>query len=292
MNTPEPVAFIGLGPMGRAMVGALLSRGHRVTVWNRTPSRADALVGRGAVRAASPAEAVTSAELVILSLTDYDAMYSVLDTVGDALAGRTVVNLSSDSPARTREAARWLADRGADLLVGGVMVPAPMVGTEAARVHYSGPRRLLDAHHDTLAVIGRPDYRGEDHGVAQLWYQAELDVFLTMLNGFAHAAALLDSAGVEATELAPYAAETLALAGAFLDPAARAIVSGVHTDDGANVTMMGASADHVLAASRDAGIDTGLPGAVKAHYDWARAAGYGDLSWTSLYTVIRRPPER
>ena len=54
MSTPTPVTLIGLGPMGQAMVRTLLAAGHPVTVWNRTPSRADALVAEGATRAATP----------------------------------------------------------------------------------------------------------------------------------------------------------------------------------------------------------------------------------------------
>src|SRR5690606_19618343 len=168
----NPVTLIGLGPMGQAMVREFLAAGHPTTVWNRTPGRADALVAAGAVRAETPAEAVAASELVILSLTDYQAMYDILGRAEEALTGRVVANLSSDSPQRTREAAEWLAERGAQLLAGGVMVPAPMVGEEGAYVFYSGPRAVFEAHESTLAVIGRPDYRGEDPALAQLYYQA------------------------------------------------------------------------------------------------------------------------
>ncbi|GLZ81555.1 6-phosphogluconate dehydrogenase [Actinorhabdospora filicis] len=282
------VTVIGLGPMGRAMVNVYLAKGHTVTVWNRTASRADDLVARGAVLAATPAEAVAASDLIVLSLTDYAAMYAILDGVGDALAGRVVVNLSSDSPAASREAGRWLADRGAELLTGGVMVPENMVGTEASFVFYSGPRAIMDAHHDTLDVIGRPHYKGEDLGLAQLWYQALLDVFLTGLSSFAHAAALLASGGVKAEELVPYARENLDLVKLLLAGSATAIDTGDHTDHGANVTMMSATTDHIVAASRDAGIELELPKAVQSHYRRAIEAGHGRDSWTSLYEVIRR----
>lgn len=48
-----PVTLIGLGPMGQAMVGSLLTAGHPVTVWNRTPARAEPVVAAGAVLAAT-----------------------------------------------------------------------------------------------------------------------------------------------------------------------------------------------------------------------------------------------
>lgn len=62
------------------------------------------------------------------------------------------------------------------------MVPAPRVGTDTAFVFYSGPRAVFEAHQPALRVIGRPDYRGEDHALAQLYYQALLDIFLTSLS--------------------------------------------------------------------------------------------------------------
>ena len=282
-----PVTVIGLGPMGQAMVRKFLAAGHPTTVWNRTPSRADALVAEGAGRAATPAEAVAASELVVLSLTDYQAMYDILGQAEDALPGRVVANLSSDSPQRTREAAAWLAERGAQLLAGGVMVPAPMVGEEGAYVFYSGPRDVFDAHEATLGVIGRPDYRGEDPALAQLFYQALLAVFLTALAGELQAAALVKSAGVDAKELAPYMAETLNLAALFTGETAQHVDERSYPGDLSTATMMGATADHIVAASTAAGIDAALPEAVKSLYDRAIAAGHGKDNWTSLYEVIK-----
>ncbi|NME78294.1 NAD(P)-binding domain-containing protein [Rhodococcus sp. 105337] len=125
------LTVIGMGPMGQAMARILLGAGHPVTVWNRTPGRADTLVAAGATRAADPDDAVAASELIILSLTDYRAMYDILEPVDD-LSGRTLVNLISDTPGNTASAAEWVVRRGGRFVAGGIMVPAPMLGTEAA----------------------------------------------------------------------------------------------------------------------------------------------------------------
>ncbi|MEU6641697.1 NAD(P)-binding domain-containing protein [Saccharomonospora sp. NPDC046836] len=288
-NKANAVTVIGLGPMGKAMVRSFLNNGYTTTVWNRTPSRADDLVAEGAVRAGTPAEALTASELVILSLTDYQAMYDILEQAPDALAGRVIVNLSSDTPERSREAAAWLAERGARLLVGGVMVPAPMVGTEAAYVFYSGPRDTFDARVATLRLLGKPDYRGEDHALAQLLYQALLDILLNVLAAILHAAALAGSAGIPAATLMPYVPDMLGLGQSFLDEAAQQVEERTYPGDLSTVIMMGATADHIVTASRQAGIDTTLPEAIKHYYDRAIATGYGKDNWTSLYEVITKP---
>ncbi|AXB43129.1 NAD(P)-dependent oxidoreductase [Amycolatopsis albispora] len=287
-NNPTPVTFIGLGPMGQAMVRVLLTGGHPVTVWNRTASRADGVVAAGAKRADSAADAVAENELVILSLTDYQAMYDILGPLGDVLKGRVVVNLSSDTPSRTREAAEWLAERGAELIAGGVMVPAEMVGQEGSYVFYSGPEAVFERFRDTLALIGRTDHLGADHALAQLFYQAQLDIFLTSLSAYLHANALLEAHGVPAERFWPYAESNFNTIAPIIGEAPGHIDSGEHPGDEANAKMMGATADHIVQASYEAGIDTGLPRAVKDQYDRAIAAGDGAKSWTSLFEQLRR----
>jgi 3-hydroxyisobutyrate dehydrogenase-like beta-hydroxyacid dehydrogenase len=282
----QPVTMIGLGPMGQAMVRALRAGGHPVTVWNRTPARADALVAEGAQRADSPSAALAAAELVVLSLTDYAAMHDVLDGHTDALAGRVVVNLSSDTPDRTREAAEWLAGHGARLLVGGIMVPAEVVGTPGAFVFYSGPRAVFDAHEPTLRLIGRPEYLGTDPALAQLYYQAQLDYFLTALAAYLHAQALVSSAGVSAADFLPHAVAMADSISGYLAEAAAEIDARHYPGDLATATMMGATAEHILDTSRAAGVDPALPAAVAALYRRAIAAGHGKDGWTALFEQV------
>jgi 3-hydroxyisobutyrate dehydrogenase-like beta-hydroxyacid dehydrogenase len=284
------VTLIGLGPMGQAMVRSLLREGHQVTVWNRTASRAADVVAAGATLAATPADAVAASELVILSLTDYQTMYDILGPATEALAGRTVVNLSSDSPDRTREGAAWAAEHGARFLTGGVMTPAPMVGTEAAYVYYSGPADVMEAARDTLSAIGASHHLGEDPGLAQLMYQANLDVFLTSLASLLHATALLESGGVSATSAVPELMRTLSGIAEMLDAGENPgvqIEAGEHPGHLSSVTMMGATADHIVAASDAAGVDSGLPAAVQAYYTWARDHGHGGDNWTRIIDAMR-----
>jgi 3-hydroxyisobutyrate dehydrogenase-like beta-hydroxyacid dehydrogenase len=285
-----PVTVIGLGPMGQAMAMTLLKAGHPVTVWNRTPSRAVDVVAAGAVLAATPHAAVSSSDLTILSLTEYRAMYEILDRFADALAGTTIVNLSSDTPDATREAAAWAATHGARFLAGGVMVPAPMVGTEAAYVYYSGPEAVLRAHEPTLGLLGSPRYVGEDPGRAQLWYQAQLAVFLTVLSGLLQATAMVSAAGVQVADFVPDALDTLSGIPVMLESGhdlAEALERGVHPGELSTVLMMGATADHIVATSATSGVDTELPRAIKSHYDRAKAAGLGEDNWTALFEVIK-----
>ena len=126
------IAWIGLGTMGEFMAGHLLDAGHELTVHNRTRSREEALAARGALRAGTPREAATGAELVCLCVSDSpDVEALVLGEDGIAAgvdSGAVVLDCSTIAPATTRSIAAVLAERGA----GAVDAPVSG-GSEGAR---------------------------------------------------------------------------------------------------------------------------------------------------------------
>jgi 3-hydroxyisobutyrate dehydrogenase-like beta-hydroxyacid dehydrogenase len=81
MERMERIAFLGLGIMGNPMAKRLLAAGYPLTVWNRTASRAEPLQAEGADVAASPAEAVRDADVVITMLADPTAVREVIDGI-------------------------------------------------------------------------------------------------------------------------------------------------------------------------------------------------------------------
>jgi 3-hydroxyisobutyrate dehydrogenase-like beta-hydroxyacid dehydrogenase len=275
------ITFIGLGPMGQAMVRALAKAGNDVTVWNRTPSKAE---GLDATVAPTVADALVASDVVFLSLTDYQVMFDLLDD--QAIDGKVIVNLSSDTPATTRRAAEWASQRGATLIVGGVMVPEELVATDASYVFYSGPEPVVRQYEPVLGLIGRVDYVGEDPALAQLFYQAQLTIFLTSLSAYLHATALVGSAGVAPEKYLPWAGDVFDNLSYYLPEAAKNIASRQHPGERANIVMMGATADHIVGASTEAKLDLAVPQAVKSLYDRAIAAGHGGDTWSSLYEVM------
>ncbi|WP_418062644.1 nuclear transport factor 2 family protein [Pimelobacter simplex] len=93
---PVHVTLLGLGRMGRALAARLTDRGHTVSSWSRS----------GGGTAATPAEAVAGAEVVLLCLYDGPACRAVLDQVRPALpAGAAVVNLATVGPEEAAELA-------------------------------------------------------------------------------------------------------------------------------------------------------------------------------------------
>lgn len=289
-SAPNAVTVIGLGPMGRAMAAALLDRGYAVTVWNRTASRADDLVARGATLARSPADAVAANEAVIISLTDYAAVNAVLEPATQALDGRVLLNLTSATPEEARAGARWAAGHGAVQITGGVNASPPGIGQPESQAFYSGPREAFDRHRPVLeALTGRVDHQGEDPGLAALQYQIGMVVFWTSLLSFWQAIALARANGLTAADILPSTAETTnSLSETFAFYAER-VDAGMHLGDVDRLAMGLASAEHVLHTHADAGVDTVIPAAVVDLFRRGVEAGRGADSCSALVELITKP---
>ncbi|MEV0414975.1 NAD(P)-binding domain-containing protein [Streptomyces sp. NPDC050448] len=117
------IAFLGLGHMGAPMARHLHDRGHAVTVWNRTAAKTAPLAAAGATAAATPAEAVRGAELVITMLADPAALRAVAHEVLPAVGpGTHWIDTSTVGPEQVRELAALLP-------AGVTLTDAPVMGS-------------------------------------------------------------------------------------------------------------------------------------------------------------------
>lgn len=116
----ETVGVVGLGIMGRPMAANLLAAGFDLVVHNRTPRPQEALVAQGARGAESPAALAREADVVVSVLSDDAALRAVLDgpdgVIANARPGALVIDMSTVSPALSRELAQRGAARGVRML--------------------------------------------------------------------------------------------------------------------------------------------------------------------------------
>lgn len=287
------VAVVGLGRMGQAIAAAYLAAGYRTTVWNRTPARADALVARGARRAATVAGAVRAAELVIVPLLDHTAVRQALDPVGDALAGRVVVNLANGSPEEGRELAGRLTAYGARFLDGAMMALPETVATPEAFFLYSGSEAAFTTHRPALEVMAAAHYFGPDPGSAEVHDLALLGTGYAALAGFLHAAAVLDAAGTRPDAFAPLAARWLRGMADFLPELAREAAAGEYGDGVSTVDLNRVAVDRLVRISTLHGVDPAVHRPLRAMLDRRAADGGGSDSFSSVFELLRarRPAE-
>ncbi|MFI5568598.1 NAD(P)-dependent oxidoreductase [Streptomyces sp. NPDC051740] len=285
------VTVLGLGPMGRALAGAFLEAGVRTTVWNRTPGRDAELTARGAVTAPSPEEAVAAAPLTVVCVVNYDASDAVLrqDAVTAALKGRTVVNLSADTPGRARDTAEWAGRHGIRYLDGAIMTPTPTIGTDDAVFLHSGPEELYREHRPVLAALGGSHtHLGEEIGRAAAYDVALLDVFWTAMAGYTHALAVARAEGVTATELAPFAHGIAAILPPLFTEFAADTDAGTYSGELNPITSAASTMAHIVHASEAHGIDASVMRVIEGQARRVIARGHGGDGFSRVAEVLAR----
>ncbi|MFJ5277264.1 NAD(P)-dependent oxidoreductase [Streptomyces parvulus] len=288
-NGRSAVTVLGLGPMGRALAAALLGAGLRTTVWNRTPGRDAEAVAQGALPAASAEDAVAASPLTVVCVVNYDASDAVLrqDAVTAALRGRTVVNLSADTPGRARDTAAWAERHGVRYLDGAIMTPTPTIGTPDAVFLHSGPADLYEEHRPVLEALGGTHtHLGADPGRAAAFDIALLDIFWTAMSGYAHALALAGAEGVGPTELLPFAQGIGAILPPLFAESARELEAGTFPGDGNPLTSALSTMEHVVQVSDAHGIDAGLMRAAEAIARRAVERGHGADGFTRVAETL------
>ncbi len=139
------IAVLGLGRMGTAVAGRLLGTGYDVTVWNRTPGKAGALVKRGAQAAPDIAQAIKGADVTLTLLTADAAVQDVYfgrqGIIAHAAAHTILVDMSTVSPSTSREVAAAAGHAR--------FVDAPILGSPSA-VEVGGAKLLLGGEEETI----------------------------------------------------------------------------------------------------------------------------------------------
>jgi 3-hydroxyisobutyrate dehydrogenase-like beta-hydroxyacid dehydrogenase len=198
----EPIGFIGLGNLGLPMAVNLLDSGYVVTVYNRTASKAESLVKRGARIASSPADAVPVSGIVVTVLWDAAAVESVVTSDGflDRLGpGGIHVCMCTGSAETAKRLAALHAEHGS------TYVEAPVFGRPEAAVAkklwilLAGPGMAKDRVRPLITAMGAQgifDF-GEEVGAATVVKLVGNFLIISAGRSLAEALVVAERAGVD-----------------------------------------------------------------------------------------------
>ena len=196
------VAFLGLGVMGFPMAGHLARAGHLVTVYNRTPAKAQAWVAEfGGSAAATPRAAATGAELVYACVGNDDDLRSVVLGPDGAFAGMQAGAVFADHTTASAEVARELSALARER--GLHFVDAPVSGGQAGAqnglltVMCGGDPAAVEAVRPAAMAYARAFTRIGDSGAGQLAKMVNQVCCIGVIQGLAEAIAFGQHAGLD-----------------------------------------------------------------------------------------------
>ncbi|KAL1914155.1 uncharacterized protein VTP21DRAFT_10812 [Calcarisporiella thermophila] len=286
----EAVSIIGLGDMGVVLAQTLLRSGYRVTVWNRSSSKAEPVVREGGILAPSVAAAISSSPISIICVTDYKATRSLLDSseVIPTLKGRLLVELSTGTPQDARDAEAWVRGHGADYLDGAILATPVQIGRPDTPIFVSGNEFIFKKAEPLLKVLaGNLQFMGEAIGAASTWDLGFLSYLWGSMFGFLHGARIFESEGIRVDALGAMIANLAPIIGEMVKHESNVIQEADYSKPQSSVKISSASIDLIKKQAQEAKINSEVPTFIQGIFKKALAAGYGDEEVGAVIKVLR-----
>jgi 3-hydroxyisobutyrate dehydrogenase-like beta-hydroxyacid dehydrogenase len=285
------IGFIGLGNMGRGMATNLMKAGHHVTVYNRSPAKAEALVQQGATVARTIAEA-SNGEVVFTMLADDHAVESVTfgeDGIVASLApGATHVSSSTISVALSERLAAAHAEAGQQYAAAPVFGRPEAAAAAKLFVVAAGAPQVLEPLVPLLDAIGQRTFVvSEQPHTANLVKLSGNFLLASAIETVGEAVELVAKAGVDRQQYVDILTSTLLTAPAYqtyggliarqeFEPAGFAATLGLK-----DVRL-------VLAAAEDLRVPLPVASLLRDRFLTLVATGGGRLDWSAVATLADR----
>jgi 3-hydroxyisobutyrate dehydrogenase-like beta-hydroxyacid dehydrogenase len=284
------LGFIGLGVMGGRIAARLLAKGHAVVGYNRTPAKAESLIKRGLVWAASPRSVAEAADVTFVMVTDSKALEAVAGGPDGFVAGigheKIVVEMSTVSPAASRGIAAQVKARG------GEMVDAPVSGSVATleqgklSIMVGGERDTFDRVKPLLDDIGpKVTYIGPNGLAVSLKIAANISVGVQML-AFAEGVLLAEKSGV-ARDIAVDVLTHSAIGSPMLQYRGPFVLK-LPDEAWFNVTMMQKDLQLALELGRQTEVPLPTTAATNEWLTAARGLGLADRDCAAVFHALAR----
>jgi len=292
-NAPVRVGVIGLGKMGGALADALLAHKLSITVWNRTPAKAESHLEAGARLARSPSEAASSCDVLVVCLADFTALETTLlnSELGHSLRDKTLVDLTSIKSEELSTLVAWADQNGISLLKGTIPGYPADVRAGNCNILYGGPRRAFDQVIPILqAMGGSPVHVGEHHAAGVEMGRAYYSFLFPALVAFLYGAAVCQRAGLSldayARGLILPSLKAPVMSGMIERLAKASIARRYDEDVQSTLNIWRGAFDNVIDCANSHRLDPAFLTAAKALMDQAVDAGFGEQDLAAVFEAL------
>ncbi len=279
------VGFIGLGRMGAGMAVNLLKAGHGVTVYNRTPGKAETLVAQGARAAASIFEACQG-HAVITMLANDDAVESVVlgdgGVLASLLAGAIHVSSSTISVALSDKLEKAHAKAGQHYIAAPVFGRPDVAAAGQLFIVAAGEKAAVETAAPLLDAMGQKTFVVSSSAkAANLVKLSGNFLIASVIESLGEAMALIGKGGVDRRQYLEVLTSTLFIAPVYKTYGAL-IVEGKFEPAGFAAPLGHKDIGLVLAAAEELRVPLPLASLLRDRFLTLLAHGGGALDWSAI----------
>ena len=204
MSTTK-IGWIGLGTMGNPMSQQLIKANYAVTVYNRTKEKEDAIKAQGATTAPSPSALIQQTDVVIIMVSDdkaiKDIFYGDDGLLGAKISGKVIINMSTVSPAISKEVAAKCLDQGNHYLDAPVSGSVKQAQEGTLVVIVGGDVTAFEQVKPILEKLGKLAMLVGDNGAGNVAKLAINTLLGIAAQGLAEAVILARNNGIDPNDL-------------------------------------------------------------------------------------------
>ena len=284
------LGFVGLGVMGSEMVSRLLSKGHIVTGYNRTRTKAQRLIDRGMKWCESPRAVCAAADVTFSMVTNEKALAAIMegpDGILSAVApGTFLVDMSTVSPHYSRSVAVQVREKGGDMIDAPVSGSVITLQEGKLSVMVGGRRETFERLKPILDDIGpKVTYVGDNGLALSMKIATNLSLAVQMM-AFCEGVLLAEKSGI-AREVAVDVLTHSAVASPMIKYRGPFVLS-MPAEAWFDVNMM--QKDMMLALDMGRALDVPLPTTAVSNefLTAARGMGFAKQDFAVVFEVLAR----
>ena len=283
------VSVIGLGSMGSGIARTFIEAGCRVSVWNRSRGKVDALVADGAVGCDSPADALDANTHVVVCLTDYSAWNRIIEEhdLQGHFADTCIIQLTTGTIDDVERHVALVEEHGGRVTDGAVMCYPSQLGTKEGSLLMAGASDVLDECEPLLRLLA-PSWTnlGDDITKPAVLSRSLITGVVTALVGFINGIAICRAGGISLDLFMQHVDNVNAILPGEQARLVEAIRDGDTEQTQASINSWGEGHQAVCSVAGSLNTNLLLQNAVQAVFQEGRRLKLGDHDLSALVDVF------
>lgn len=275
--------------MGSALAHCLLNAGHDVSVWNRTPEKAEVFAETGATICASQDDAVSTSDFVIICIKGHEESVELVNALSVSLKGKTICDMSTGDTSDADRLVAVLETKGAGYMLGMINAYPSGIGGDETTILTVGSAGTWDRYGGIIKKLGgKSAHVGEKPAALAALFAGLFTVRQGFMFGMIYGALVCQKAGIPMQVYVDQLPATIKLVNDYYDLFARTVPTEDYDNAEASLKVYTLAQEDALKTYQSANAPAEF---IQLMHDRTRAAwndGHGDRQLTSLVQHMAR----
>ena len=277
------LAVLGLGNMGSALAHCLLKAGYVVSVWNRTPEKAEDFAEAGATICSSPDDAIVASDFVIICIKSHKETVELVKGLSVSLKDKTICDMSTGDTSDADRLVAILESQEAGYMLGMINAYPSGIGGDETTILTVGSARTWEQYGGIIMGLGgKSAHVGDNPAALSALFAGLFTVRQGFMFGMIYGALVCQKAGIPMQIYTDQLPATIKLVNDYHHLFARTVPTEDYDGAEASLKVYAMAQEDALKSFQSVNAPAEF---IKLMYDRTKAAwddGYGDKQLTSL----------